>query len=493
MASGGTLKYSYNGKQYTKELDPPNQEKIDQYTRENIAKMGASGNTQSGRDLAYRDAVKRERNDRVDKAKREVMQANAAKAAMDEEAKDTGISQRQTTPDTAPAGTKEDGDNETKPTNTDADQMGRLQTFADKLNATVYQYPKRGYVTKKVEPSGVGSFLDQVTDMAFQASGHGGQQDAIFNIFHNHDRFGKSFALRNTEFPGYTFITRPRLNLSDYNLMGDRRFYSMRTDDNRDTSYAVRCMLDTRFSSEHDCPLIDKRNPFSVLLCNGIVSISGYNDPFLATETTDGGFFQEDQTYAIGGDRMARTYDLVLTFRDFPGGPVSYAFDMWYQYVMDIQDGTMIQYADAIDANRMDYTVSIYRFVLNSTRKVITRWSKATGCFPVNAPTGVVFNANQGETYVQSTENFGITFKANRIEYNDPIIMHEFNMLVRRYNPGISKGASVQAYAYEAQNNFMGIPYIRASDLGHELVFLRQGSDGGSIIRDSGTMPTYKI
>lgn len=363
--------------------------------------------------------------------------------------------------------------------------VSTLPTLADILNKLVAD-KEAGFVTRKLAPSGQGTYLNQVADLAMEASGYGDPHFMIANVFRNVDRYEKSMAMKNMEFAGYTFITRPRLNFSDLNIAGDRRFYAMRDTDASSVALATRCLLDTRYNKTHDSPLVDARNPFAVILGNSLVGISGYNDPFITTESTDGGYFQEDQTYAIGGDRMSRTYDLTLTFRDYVGGPVSYIFDMWYQYIMNLQDGSMIQYADAIDSNRMDYTVSIYRFILDRTRKIITRWSKATGCFPVNAPTGVPFNKNQGESYVTANDNFGITFKANRIEYNDPIIVHEFNMLVRRY-ANMKVGQSIQAYAKVAQNNFAGIPYIRANTLGHEMIFVRP-SDSKDTVMGSGNV-----
>jgi len=152
----------------------------------------------------------------------------------------------------------------------------------------------------------------------------------------------------------------------------------------------------------------------------------------------------------------------------------------------------MVQYADAIDANRMDYTVSIYRFIMDRTRKTITKWAKCTGCFPVNAPVGVPFNKNQGEQFITSADNFSIVFKANRLEYNDPIIIHEFNMLVRRYfnhasgdnDTLMGDNSALYAYGYTAQNNFWGIPYIRNGEHGYELVWLVDQDDKSTFIND---------
>lgn len=517
MASdNGTLVYNFRGVKYTKELGPPNSEKIRKYEQElregEMKKLYDSsryGLLASSVDaLINRKAVARERSDRVAAAKREVEQANSTVLNQGEDPNgvipgggvasgDPGISQRRTVADPKLQGVKDtttnpDANADAKKVRTDADQIKSLSTLADKLNDLVYAHPRAGFVTRSIKPSGEGAFFDQVVDMAYQMSGHGHQNAQLAQIFSKLDRFERSLAPKNIEQTGYTFITRPRLNLSDANLAADRRFAALRTDRVEDVAFGIRCLLDTKFCQDHiseamACPLIDVRNPFAVLLCNSLTSINGYQDPILATETTDGGYFQESQSYAIGGDRMARGYDFTLNFRDYPGSPVAATFDYWYQYMMNLGDGSMIQYADAIDANRLDYTVSIYRFIVDRTRKVITKWSKATGCFPTNTPSGVPFNKNQGESIVSANDNFGINFKVNHIGYtNDPLIIQEFNILVRRYLNKTQDQMSFKAYAHEAQNNFTGIPYVAIGDFGYELVFLHE-DDSVALVKNSSS------
>jgi len=222
-----------------------------------------------------------------------------------------------------------------------------------------------------------------------------------------------------------------------------------------------------------------------VPLCNAVKSVSGFNDPTLVTETTEGGFFSEDQTYVIGGDRMARTYDINCMFRDYPGSPILALIDYWCQYMANLTDGSMQQYSDAIDANRIDYTVSIYRFLMDRTNRNITRWCKCTGCYPVSPPSGVSFNMNEGEFMVNSAAELNVPFKANRIEYDDPVILKEFNMLVRRYGgSAIFGGEKVAAFDQLPQNNFSGIPYIRPGSNGYELVWLRRNGVAGEYVLD---------
>lgn len=499
-SSSEQVRYHYRGKVYALELDQANQSRIDTlareslittFGREKVANGEISDNAES---IAYRIAASKERAERVKSAQDKFMQMNASAISKGEAPNevipnggvasgDPGISQRRTEPDPKMRGVKDvtADSGVTPPTAevvTDQNRLDSLPSLVDTLNSLVHEHDKRGYVTRAVKQAGTGNYFDDVVDLAYQISGHGHQDAQIAQIFHSIDRYERSLAPKNVEQTGYTFITRPRLNLSDVNLAADRRFTGMRSGNVNDVAFGLRCMLDTQFCRDNlamaqACPLIDVQNPFAVLLCNALTSISGYNDPILATETTDGGFFQESQTYAIGGDRMARGYDFTLTFRDYPGSPVAAAFDYWYQYMMNLGDGSMIQYADAIDANRLDYTVSIYRFVVDRTRKVITKWSKATGCFPTNAPTGVPFNKGQSESFVTANDNFSINFKVNHVGYtNDPLIIQEFNILVRRYLAKKSSDMNYKVYTSEAQNNFTGIPYVGIGDFGYELMFL---------------------
>lgn len=361
----------------------------------------------------------------------------------------------------------------------------------------------RGFTNRAVPEYLDKNFLDQVVEMAFETSGAGGTESQIAQVFASHDRFSRSLAPKNAVFSGFTFFTRPRLCLRDWNICHDRKLSVLMTQDTRSIDFAIRCLLDTRFAAENEnagkCKLFDKGNPFNVPLCNAVRSVTGFNDPMLVTETTEGGFFSEDQTYVIGGDRMARTYDINCMFRDYPGSPILALIDFWTQYMAGLTDGSIQQYADAIDLNRMDYTVSIYRFLMDRTQRNIVRWAKCTGCYPVSPPSGVCFNLNESEFMVEAASSINVPFKANRIEYDDPVILKEFNMLVRRYcgeDTGLTAGLNsadskfVAGFSHNvASNNFAGIPYIRMSPTGgYELIWLRRDKVGEYIYGYPGVM-----
>lgn len=295
------------------------------------------------------------------------------------------------------------------------------------------------------------------------------------------NRFGKAFIAGSRELTGFTFITRPRCNLCQANLANVRQFAPLLYCDVGSTNMMIRMLLDTNLASKmqdkYKSDLFDPTNPFLVPACNALQSITGFPDPNLAVETSEGGFFSESQTCAIGYDRLAHGTELQLQFKDYPGGPVMALHQYWLDYMGFLGDGTMAQYNEEIEHNIMGYTVSIYRFIMDPTGRQITRWCKATGCFPKMNPSGSIFNVNQGEHVVQAVREFSLSYWAHHFgHYNDPIILKEFNILVRRYNEGLFNGDvpkdDVPFIARDSINNRAGIPYIIQSNGFNELVWL---------------------
>lgn len=372
---------------------------------------------------------------------------------------------------------------------TNAQRDALVPALAEKFRKQLYEKNKPGgFIHKPILPINEGTFGDKLVDMAFQAAGLGKQHSQIANFFREHDRFEQALTPPSDDFVGYTFFTRPRLNLSDVNLMGDRVFAPMMTTRVTDAAYAIRCFLDTQFCDDNaeqaaTSPLINIYNPFNTLWSNACRSISGFQDPQVAVETSNPGYFGEEQTVAIGGDENNKTLDISCTFRDTVGTPVAMSFEWYRKYLVNLGLGNFCQYAKDIDANRLGYTISIYRFIVDRSWKTVTKAAKLTGCFPAHSPIGVVFNKSAGERRVTALDEFSITFKCNHVDLVDNIIFHEFNMLVRKFT-GLNKFKQIQAYGYEPSDNHAGIPYIRVGPHGNELVFAKFDND--KVVRNTG-------
>lgn len=343
-------------------------------------------------------------------------------------------------------------------------------------------------------------------DAAYRSSGCGGFDNQIQTFCYGLDRFNKNTLPMNAEHSGLTFITRPRLNLTTPNLRQERMLLSLDTDHHDTIPFMIRCLLDTVLAGPYpdhtgtvtpelkarvlSSPLFNYYNPFMTPVCNALTSITGFPDPILETFSTEKGFHSEDQTFPIGYDYLNGTYELQLQFKDIQGGVVMALFYYWLYYMACVVKGSVLAHKEDIDKRRMNFTVSIYRFILDPSRRRIIRWAKATGCFPKSVPYGAVFNINEGEQWITAASKFAVPFVANKIEYNDYVNLYEFNRLARRYYPGIDRAPTVRAIA---PLNYFGIPFIESTQNGNFLVFKEDPNVGetlpdGRVFAGNGNM-----
>lgn len=293
--------------------------------------------------------------------------------------------------------------------------------------------------------------LKKVIDSSYRYAGTGSFNNIFQNFLSRLDRHGTAFVPLNAMNYGYTFITRPRLNMTSGNLLQHPVMATLNSYEPNSVAFMIRCLLDTRLSNGWPIKickprvnidvqefsnnlvlksgLVDRFNPFFIPLCNGLKGISGWPDLNLETETYNEDFHSGDFTYAKGSDLNNRTTELSLEFRDIQGSIVLAIFHYWCLYIALQAKGVLMAYPDDIYQQRLNYTVSIYRFVTDVSRRHILWWAKATGCFPKSAPVGALFNLNRDEVTLSSAMNFSIPFTVNDVKYQDPGILSDFNLL----------------------------------------------------------------
>ena len=345
-------------------------------------------------------------------------------------------------------------------------------------------------------------FCNAVLDESFKSMGIGSSNNVLQNFLSRLDRHGNTYAPSNTMNYGYTFITRPRFNMTTGNLLGNpiTALLANSSEINaNNVSFMIRMLLDTRlcrgsniFRTANTSPedtaltnaaetsgLLDIRNPFFTPLCNGLRGISGWPDFNLETATMGEDFHSGDFTFVKGSDMLVRSSELSLEFVDVQGSIVLSCIFYWCLIMALQAKGIMMAYPDDIYEQRLNYTVSIYRFVTDATRRNILWWSKATGCFPKSAPIGQLFNINQGEVTVSSAKQFSIPFAVNVVEYNNPGILFDFKELVRRYAGKEFDDVSIWPLVPDHPNtraplpywNYVGLPDIITGKTGLELVW----------------------
>ena len=324
-------------------------------------------------------------------------------------------------------------------------------------------------------------FLSAIRESLAINSGRGSSQYVAQTLLSRHDRFGNSAVQINAEHVGLTFFTKPRLNLSTASIRQDPTLAMLDTLDPQSWMFALRCNLDTRFANSPKIkglaelsPWFNSDSPFNIPLSNMLVGISGWPDYSVDYETTETGYFSESMTFARGSDEGRRNYDLSCTFRDIQGGYLMAFFYYWLKAMSLQMQGTIVAYPQERASNRLNYTCSIYRFVMDPSIRTITKWAKATGCFPINIPIGEIFNYGPGDSFIHTSQQFTIPFKATVINYMDPRHLQAFNILVERYagqDVGLRRGGWIKTEV-SAEHNFAGVPYIDLFSGTNELMFL---------------------
>lgn len=325
------------------------------------------------------------------------------------------------------------------------------------------KYVRAGTLLKDAD---ISKYLEFIHNESMKLSGLGSSDHILQNFLSRLDRHNSGMTPLNSMNYGFTFITRPRLNLSFDNLIQHPILSTLIANQPDSVPFMIRGLLDTCMSNgeiimgpEHGSKsvqytneeriafheaaltnpaLLDTHNPFLTPLCNGLKGISGFPDLNLRPETTEGDFHSGDFTFVKGCDFNNRTQELSLEFRDVQGSVILSILYYWCLYMGLQAKGVVTAYPDDIYEQRLNYTVSIYRFVTDQTRTNILWWCKATGCFPNSAPVGALFNISQGETTISSAMNFSIPFTANDVKVNDPGALLDFNMLMERYAPGLA-------------------------------------------------------
>jgi len=300
-----------------------------------------------------------------------------------------------------------------------------------------------------------------------QVNGYGSIKTAMTATFLgiNHRGAGNLIP-SNNEQQGLTFFTRPRLNLSYDNIKHVRKMTAMLSDDKDSIPRAIRAYLDpdgSRFY--YPSNLVDPLSAFIPLLTNNLISLTGWPDPFVDTYTSKEGGYKEQWSMIDGVPENSTVFSLSGSFRNLPRDPITLMFHYWTKYAAYVHEGRLSPRPDSILENEIDYQTRPYRLTLDPTRQYVERIGAVIAMFPKSDSTGSIFNYNEDKPYIRDVDQVSCEFQAMGVEYYDPILVKEFNTIVRIFNPNMKDGVREKVYtplsaAYKAIFNHLGYPRI---------------------------------
>ncbi len=308
------------------------------------------------------------------------------------------------------------------------------------------------------------TIVDHSLDDYFQTTPIGSVEKAISNNLYgiNHRQI-KGLVSSNKDVYGYTFFVRPQLNLQTENVRNERRFYSLLSKLDTSIQRFVRTTLDPRLMTGYkfadnsipaiSCPLVDINQAFIPILSNSLISISGWPDIIAPTHTSKPGLYNEVYSQVDGLSRYYETFDLTASFRNSRGDPILYLFYIWLHYSSLVFEGYLVPYIDFITENEIDYMSRIYRLVLDKEKRIVTKIAATGVAFPISVPTGSFFDYNEDKPYNDQNNEISIRFKCLGVNYQDDILIREFNATSIIHNLAMKDGIRESAMVKISQIN----------------------------------------
>lgn len=270
----------------------------------------------------------------------------------------------------------------------------------------------------------------------------GSVERAIGNNLHgiNYRQTGNAVP-RSKDGYGFAFFTRPQLNLSALNITNYRGFYNLLTKNTASYQAFTRLMLDPRlgYTSRLTSPFVDEQNPFISVLTNNIVSMSGWPDLTVPVHTSATGLYGEEHSFVDGVTNHYEAFDIDAVFRNTRGNPLLYFFYIWIKYSSLVFEGILNPYFDMIAENEIDYMTRIYRVVTDPTKRYVTQIGCTGASFPVNVPTGNLFDLNTDTPFNTRNAELNIRFRCMGFMAFEDIIKYWFNQTVAIFNPSMRK------------------------------------------------------
>jgi hypothetical protein len=246
---------------------------------------------------------------------------------------------------------------------------------------------------------------------------------------------------RSKDYYGFTFFTRPQLNLTRLNISNYRGFYNLLTDNKLSYQAFTRLTLDPRLGNNDNlkCPFVDNQNPFISILTNNIVSLSGWPDLAVPTYTSESGQYGEEHSFVDGVTNHFESFDIDITFKNTKGNPLIYFFYIWIKYESLVFEGILNPYLDMITENEIDYNTRIYRIILDQQKRYVTYIAATGASFPINVPTGNLFDYNIDTPFNTRNSEINIRFRSLGFTAFEDILKLEFNKTLAIFNTEIRK------------------------------------------------------
>jgi len=200
-----------------------------------------------------------------------------------------------------------------------------------------------------------------------------------------------------------------------------------------------------------------------------------------------------------GSSGIYKPINLTASFANSVGNPIINLFLIWSTYASLVFEGDMSPYPDAVSGNWIDYNTRVFRILLDPTGKYVS-FIAATGPGMVEAiGIGGMADFNRTTPYNEQQSKVDFSFTFHGVEYQDPVLLWEFNQTCYTHNPALkapySNGLFKVPTALRGAFEYYGYPHIDLATNEFE-IWVKQADvykvltarGGGSIRRDDAEL-----
>lgn len=204
-------------------------------------------------------------------------------------------------------------------------------------------------------------------------------------------------------------------------------------------------------SSVHDG--LNRYNPFMYLLSNSVKSKLDLPSISADSQESTSNIMGTSIQYRSHSMKSDNGYDFTLSFMDSASLELYTLVKAYDEYMRLLKTGEVEPKETYVINRIIPEQFSIYKFLIGSDGETIMYYAKLTGCYFADVPRSDFGDpGNDGFKY-------SISFHAQFVEDNNPLILREFN----RISPASNKSKLSSTYNYTigaVDNSWVSFPYI---------------------------------
>ena len=288
--------------------------------------------------------------------------------------------------------------------------------------------------------------MDKVIRTVLRQSGHGSDDTSLSDLLRGPSTSGLgSLTQANQDNQGWTFITKPVLNLHPANLSGSRKLSYLADEDSRSIGKAIKALLTTRKFNlafgDNSTPseLVDEEQAYNYLMSGTLRSLTGFPDHVSTIFTSDEGVAKETYGWVDSRYENYGEFSLNASFWNIEGDLLTLMLSALQQYQSNVSYGSMVPWPVFNAKNAIDYQFRIYRLITDKSKEKILKIACTGQCMIETAADGAAFNFASENVMAADNAEISIPLKCFGVRYNDPKIVEDFNRTTAYFNPAMHK------------------------------------------------------